>query len=93
MGVVFRQTVKSSITIFLGALLGALTIFYSTHFLPQQELGFRQTLITVAAAAGQILLVGLHNMVSVYIHKYEDIYPCQSTRLLLLQNPLQIVMV
>ncbi len=72
MGVVFRQTVKSSITIFLGALLGALTIFYSTHFLPQQELGFRQTLITVAAAAGQILLVGLHNMVSVYIHKYED---------------------
>ncbi len=72
MGIVFRQSVKSSIAIFTGALLGALTIYLSTLFIPKQEFGFRNNLTAQAVVGGQILLFGLHNMLSVYIHKYAD---------------------
>jgi O-antigen/teichoic acid export membrane protein len=72
MGIVFRQSIKSTIAISAGALLGALTIYLSTHFIPKQELGFRQNITNQAVVAGQILLLGLHNMLSVYVHKYGD---------------------
>lgn len=71
MGIVFRQSVKSSLATFAGALLGALVIYLSTYFLPKQEFGFRSTLTNYAVVAGQILLFGLHNTIAVYIHRYE----------------------
>jgi O-antigen/teichoic acid export membrane protein len=72
MGIVFRQSVKSTIAISIGALLGALTMYLSTHFIPKQEYGFRGNLTNQAVVAGQILLLGLHNMLAVYIHRYPD---------------------
>ena len=72
MGIVFRQSVKSTISIFTGALLGALALYLSTLFIPKQEFGFRSTLTNYAVIAGQILLLGVHNMISVYIHRYDD---------------------
>lgn len=71
MGIVFRQSVKSSIATFTGAVLGALVIYLSTHYIPKQELGFRQTLTNYAVVSGQVLLLGVHNMLSVYIHRYD----------------------
>lgn len=70
MGVVFRQSVKSTIATFVGALLGALVIYLSTHYLPKQQFGFRSTLTNYAVVGGQIMLFGLHNTIAVYIHRY-----------------------
>src|SRR5688572_2781695 len=71
MGIVFRQSVKSTIAISIGALLGAIITYISTHFISdKQELGFRQNLTNQTVVAGQVLLLGLHNMMSVYVHKY-----------------------
>ena len=72
MGIVFRQSVKSSIAISAGALLGVLFTYLSTRYIPMQELGFRNNLTNQAVVGGQILLLGLHNMLSVYIHRYTD---------------------
>lgn len=71
MGIVFRQSVKSAIVTFAGALLGATVIYLSTLYIPLQELGFfRNTLPEQALLIAQILLLGLHSTLSVYIHKY-----------------------
>ncbi|NCX96401.1 MAG: hypothetical protein EBX41_08330 [Chitinophagia bacterium] len=72
MGIVFRQSVKTTLTIFVGALLGALIIYISTLYIPKQELGFVRTLTNCSVVATQILLLGLQNTMSVYIHKYAD---------------------
>ncbi|MBS1588055.1 MAG: polysaccharide biosynthesis C-terminal domain-containing protein [Bacteroidetes bacterium] len=70
MGVVFRQSVKSSLATFAGAFLGAAIIYLSTYYLPKQELGFRNILTNYAVLCGQILVLGLHNTMAVYIHRY-----------------------
>jgi len=72
MGIVFRQSVKSFISIFAGAALGALTIYLSTLYIPKQELGFRNTLVNLAVAGAQVFLFGTHNLLSVYIHRYGE---------------------
>jgi O-antigen/teichoic acid export membrane protein len=72
MGIVFRQSIKSTLAISAGALLGVLFTYFSTKFIPMQELGFRNNLTNQAVVGGQILLLGLHNMLSVYIHRYTD---------------------
>jgi len=72
MGIVFRQSIKTSIVVFGGALLGALVIFLSQQYIPKQELGYTRTLTNQAVIASQFLLLGLSNTLSVYVHKYTD---------------------
>ncbi len=73
MGVVFRQSVKTAIVLFFGALLGLAVIYLSTRFIiDKQQFGFTRTLTTAAVVASQILLFGIHSTLSVYIHKYAD---------------------
>ncbi len=72
MGIVFRQSVKTTIVIFLGALLGALIIWLSTNYLGRQELGFLRALTNNSVVATQLLLLGLQNTIAVYMHKYAD---------------------
>lgn len=72
MGIVFRQSVKTSIVIFTGALLGALVIFLSLKYIPKQELGYTRTLTNQAVIASQFLLAGLNITLIVHIHKYAD---------------------
>lgn len=72
MGIVFRQSVKSTIATFTGAILGALIIYLSSYYLPKQEFGFRATLTNYAVVGSQILLFGLHNTIAVYIHRYQS---------------------
>lgn len=70
MGIVFRQSVKSSLVILFGALLGGIVIFLSQKLLPQQLFGFSRTFTTLAATAGQLLMFGMNSTLGVYIHKY-----------------------
>lgn len=72
MGIVFRQSVKTTIVIGAGAILGALVVFLSSRLLPKQELGFTRNLTTQAVLVSQLFLFGLHNTLSVYIHQYSN---------------------
>ncbi len=71
MGVVVRQSVKTSFVVFFGAFLGVFITWLSTKFLSQQQFGFSRNLTTEAIVAGQILLVGLNTTLFVNIHNYE----------------------
>lgn len=70
MGIVFRQSVKTTIVTFAGALLGALTVYLSTKLMPQQAFGYSRNLLTQAVLASNFILFGVHNMLYVYVYKY-----------------------
>ncbi len=72
MGIVFRQSVKTTIVTFTGALLGAFVVYLSTHFIPKQQLGFTRNLTNQALVLGQVFAFGLHGTLAIYIHKYDD---------------------
>jgi len=70
MGIVFRQSVKTTIVTFAGALLGALTVYLSTKLMQQQAFGYSRNLLAQAVLASNIILFGVHNMLYVYVYKY-----------------------
>ena len=70
MGIVFRQSAKNTIVAAMGAMLGALIIWLSTKYTTKQELGFTRNLTNYAVTFSQLLLVGLHSTLVVYIHRY-----------------------
>ncbi len=73
MGVVFRQSAKNSIIVFVGALLGALVIWLSTKYIPdKREFGFTQELVMWSMTLSQLLMVGLNSTLIVYIHKFAN---------------------
>jgi O-antigen/teichoic acid export membrane protein len=73
MGIVFRQSVKTTIVVFLGAFLGAILILLTTKFVvDKQQFGFTRNLITQAALTAQILVFGFNSTMAVYVHNYAD---------------------
>ncbi|HRO42054.1 MAG TPA: polysaccharide biosynthesis C-terminal domain-containing protein [Flavipsychrobacter sp.] len=71
MGIVFRQSVKTSIVTFAGAFLGAVTLYLGAKLIPKQQLGFiRNTLPEQAALFAQVFSFGLNVTMMVYVHKY-----------------------
>ena len=54
MGVVFRQSVKTTAITFAGAALGAIIVLVASNMMPKQELGFSRNLTsqTVVANVG-----------------------------------------
>ena len=70
MGIVFRQSVKTSLVIFSGAILGTLIIWLSTKYIAKQPLGFTRNLTNNALVLSQILIAGLNSTLVVFIHKY-----------------------
>lgn len=73
MGIVFRQSVKTTIIILIGAVLGGTLIILSTYLIPnKQQLGFTRNLTNQAAVLSQLLLFGLQGTLAVFIHRYDD---------------------
>ena len=73
MGIVFRQSAKTSIIVVLGALLGAFIIWLSTKYIPDKhQFGYIQNLTNNAVVLSQILLLGLNYTLAVYIHKFAN---------------------
>lgn len=70
MGIVFRQSVKSSIVIFAGALLGALIIYLQQLYFPKQEFGFIRNFTNQAVVMSQVTMLGMNIVMAIYIHKY-----------------------
>lgn len=72
MGVVFRQSVKTSIITFTGALLGGIVAIYSSNVMPKQELGFVRLLPIQAVIASFFLMVGMNNALFFYLHRFDE---------------------
>ena len=61
MGIVFRQSIKTTIVTFIGAALGALSIYIAAK-LPPQDWGFSKNILTQAIVFSQVVLIGVHSM-------------------------------
>jgi len=72
MGIVFRQSVKTSIVVFTGALLGALSIWLSTRYVAQRQYGFINNLTRWAMMLSVFTPFGLNNTLAVFIHRYNN---------------------
>ena len=72
MGIVFRQSIKGSIVIFGGILLGAVFTYVSSRVLPKGELGGVRNLLSQGAVVQLILLAGAANLVNPYLLRYAD---------------------
>ena len=71
MGIVFRQSVKTSIVVLGGAILGALILWLSTKFIAdQQQFGFTKILTNWAVMLSQFFLFGFNSTLFFYAHKY-----------------------
>ncbi len=70
MGIVFRQSVKSTIVIFTGAIIGALTTYLCTLILSKAELGFFTNIIYLGATIHMFALLGTGSVLAVFIQKY-----------------------
>lgn len=70
MGVVFRQSIKTTIVIAFGALLGAASVFLSPFVLEKTELGFFTNIVYVGALLQIFMMMGTGSMLSIYIQKY-----------------------
>lgn len=79
MGIVFRQSVKSVIVTFGGALLGVLVIILSSKMIPKQELGFSRYLTNQTIVVSQVMMLGLQSTLAVYSHRYDAQDPRRRT--------------
>jgi len=70
MGIVFRQSIKSTIAIGIGAILGALFTYICSFSLSKQELGFLTNYIYLAAVFQSVVLLGTGTLVQVYTQRY-----------------------
>jgi hypothetical protein len=71
MGVVFRQSIKTTAITFFGAILGAVVMLVSTIMIPKQELGFRGNLVNQTVVASFFLLLGLSNTLYFFFHRFD----------------------
>ena len=72
MGIVFRQSVKTSFVVVTGALLGALILWLSTKYIPKQEYGFMNNLTRWAVMLSVFAPFGLNTTLAVFIHRYTN---------------------
>ena len=71
MGIVFRQSIKTTLVTFTGAALGAAIILASTSILTQAQYGLITNITYIAAIIQLVILLGTSNLVAVYTQRYE----------------------
>lgn len=70
MGIVFRQSIKSTIVTFSGALLGAGFNYLSAIILSKQLLGINRNLINTGAVLQMFTLAGTAALLQTFVRKY-----------------------
>jgi O-antigen/teichoic acid export membrane protein len=70
MGIVFRQSVKTTIVTFTGAGLGAIIVLVSPMLMEKAEVGFVSTLTYLAATVQLLVMMGTSALVAVYTQRY-----------------------
>lgn len=71
MGIVFRQSIKTTVITFFGAVLGAILVLVSTNMIPITEYGFRDNLTNQTVVASFFLLLGMNNTLFLYFHRFD----------------------
>lgn len=71
MGIVFRQSVKTSIVTFTGAILGAMITFLQPYALDIPHVGLITNIIFVGAIVQYFVLMGMSNTIAIQTQKYE----------------------
>ena len=71
MGIVFRQSIKTTLVTFLGAALGFLTNYFYSFMLLQQQFGFTRTIVNYGAIIQFLLLFGAGAAITLYVTRYE----------------------
>lgn len=69
MGVVFRQSIKTTLVILAGAVLGAVVMLGYSYVLTRQEMGFTRSLLAQASVLQYIVIFGTANVVLTYIQR------------------------
>jgi O-antigen/teichoic acid export membrane protein len=72
MGIVVRQSIKTTLVTLFGAVLGAIIVLISTYLLPVQYYGFVKNITNQALTFSYFLLMGAPATLMVYIHKYQE---------------------
>lgn len=70
MGIVFRQSIKTTIVTFAGAALGAAIVWVSTQILAQNQYGFVTNITLMGAVVQLLVIMGTANLISVYTQRY-----------------------
>ncbi|KAA5533256.1 oligosaccharide flippase family protein [Taibaiella lutea] len=83
MGIVVRQSIKSVAVTLGGALLGALIAVLSTRFFPQDQFGFRETLIKASTWVTYLANFGFGAALVINAQKYPPGHPSRPTFLTL----------
>lgn len=84
MGIVIRQSIKSVAVTLGGALLGALIAVLSAKFFPQNEFGFRETLIKASLWATYLANFGFGSAIVINAQRYPPGHPSRPTFLTLM---------
>ncbi len=71
MGIVFRQSIKTTIITFTGALIGAVTNLVYTFALAKSELGFFTNTIYVSAVMQLFVAMGFGSVIYAFTQRYE----------------------
>lgn len=72
MGIVFRQSVKTTIVIFFGAVLGMIVVYVSTQFLSKEDLGFSRNLVNQGVIVQQFITLGIPFALTTFIPRYPN---------------------
>jgi O-antigen/teichoic acid export membrane protein len=72
MGIVFRQSVKTTISTFLGAALGALITYTYTFALSKTQLGLNTNIIFTGAIGQILVMMGTGNLIVVFAQRYSE---------------------
>jgi len=78
MGVVVRQSIKSTIVTISGAALGALIVIMSTRFFSQSDYGLTRTLLGNAVMVSYITSFGFNYTVIIYGQRYPADHPLRA---------------
>ena len=70
MGIVFRQSVKTTIVNFTGAALGALLVVASTYILSKQGFGFTKNLTVEGSLLNFVVLLGSSSLAYTFTQRY-----------------------
>lgn len=72
MGIVIRQSLKSTAATLVGSVLGAVSIIVASRLVGKQELGFTRIFAVYGSVAGVLLTMGFHSVMGVFLFRYPD---------------------
>ena len=70
MGIVFRQSIKTSIVILTGAIIGLLFTYWQTKVMIKTEIGVSKYIIYLAVVLQSFFLLGGPSIMLTFIHRY-----------------------